>query len=127
MTRILPPDEWPRLLAFSPFKEHGLPQQPASWRILVHEVEGEIVGFLCLFDCVHTDGWYLDPAYRQHPGVLRSLITGMLTTLREAGVEGAFCMVPDELASQQGIVERFGFVPAAGKLYLLAVPPAQEG
>ena len=119
--RLLPPDEWHRLAEFEPFKTHGLPTVE-HWRVIVGEVDGEIVGFCCLFNAVHWEPWWIAPAYRKHPGLLRQMIDRTGDELRAAKVQNVFVCVGDEIPDQQALVQRFGFEEAPGKLYILALP-----
>ena len=121
VTRILPEAEWPRLLAFSPFREHGLPDAPEHWRMIVAEVNGTIVGFCTLSTRVHWD-WELGPSAQKHPGIIRGLIRQTIGCLQESGIRGVCAIVTDMQPEQQAIVERFGFEPVAGQLYLFPVP-----
>lgn len=120
-TRLLPPDEWHRLAAFEPFTSHGLPTVE-HWRVIVGEVDGAIVGFCCLFNAVHWEPWWIDPAYRKHPGLLRQMVDKTGDELRAAKVTNVFVCVGDDIPDQQALVQRFGFEEAPGKLYMLALP-----
>ena len=118
--RVLPPAEWTRLLAFEPFASGGLPT-PEQWRIIVAEEAGEIVAFCCVFAAAHLEPWYIAPSHRRHPAVARGLIRAGRDLLRELDIGAAFAVVSDAQPEQQAIVERLGFTPAPGKLYVLAV------
>jgi N-acetylglutamate synthase-like GNAT family acetyltransferase len=121
LTRVLPPDEWHRLTAFEPFASHGLPTVE-HWRVIVGEVEGEIIGFCCLFNAVHWEPWWIAPAHRKNPGLLRQLVDKTGDELRAAGVQTVFVCVGDDIPDQQALVQRFGFEEAPGKLYMLNLP-----
>jgi len=115
--RQLPPEEWPRLLAFEPFASGGIP--PAEhWRILVAEEAGQIVGFTCLYTAVHFEPIWIDPSHRHQPGLFAELWRASKTILDEYGVQLLFVQVPDTLPQQKRLVERFGFVAAPGQLYI---------
>lgn len=122
--RLLPAAEWDRLAVREPFASHGLPD-PDHWLIPVVELDGTIVASCALFDTVHWDGFAVDPAAQRHPGVFRALLDLAVATLRDRGVGGVHITVPDDRPDLQAMVEHFGFVPAPGKLYALAVPPAE--
>lgn len=121
--RVLPPAEWDRVRHIPPF-DKGLPN-PDHWRIIVAEVGGEIVGCCSLFDTVHWDGWWIDPAHQGKAGAFRALLAEGLDQLTAAGVEGVHTTVPDSRPDLQDLVARYGFTPAPGKLYLLYVPAAK--
>jgi hypothetical protein len=119
--RVLPPAEWPRLLAYPHFADHGLPD-PDHWRILVAESAGAIVGFCCLFDAVHWEAWWIAPTHRRDPLVVGGLIRQGVDLLRDAAVGGVFAVIDeDQTGAVRAMIERFGFKPAPGALYLAAV------
>jgi hypothetical protein len=121
--RVLPPEEWDRVQHIPPF-DQGLPD-PAHWRILVVEQDGQIVGCCSLFDTVHWDGWWIAPEHQGKAGVFRSLVAEGLAQLTAANILGVHTTVPDTRPDLQDLIERFGFVSAPGKLYLLFVPDAK--
>lgn len=120
--RELPQDEWERLAEIEPFATYGIPSgaNAEAWKIIVAEVAGEVVGFTGLFNAVHWEPWWIDPNYRQHPGLVRGLIRAGLEMLEDSEVSSVFATVGDEAIA--GLVERLGFIPAPGRLYLLYVP-----
>lgn len=127
-SRVLPHEEWDRVAAFAPFNEAGLPSGEAAqhWEILVVEDDGQIVACCSLSDQVHWDGFSVDAAHRGNPVVFRALLEQSLQTLIDAGVAGAHLTIPDDHPELAAMVERFGFIPAPGRLYLLAVPPRRS-
>ena len=118
--RVLPPTEWTRLLPFEPFASGGLPTTD-QWRIIVAEEAGAIVAFCCVFAAAHWEPWFIAPSHRRNPAVARGLIRAGRDLLRELDIGAAFAVVSDAQLEQQAIVERLGFTPAPGKLYVLAV------
>ena len=122
-TRVLPPEEWHRVQHIPPFTE-GLPD-PTHWRIVTVESDGEIVGCCSLFDSVHWDGFWISPDHQGKAGVFREIIREGIGQLREAGVVGVHTTVPDIRPDLQDLIQRYGFVEAPGKLYLLHVPDAK--
>jgi RimJ/RimL family protein N-acetyltransferase len=122
--RELPPEEWSRLVVFEPFATHGIPDGDAiaAWHILVAEDDNEIVGFTGLFNAPHWEPWWIAPAYRQHAGLVRGLVRLGLDTLSESQLVSVFVTVGDDAPEVQQLVERLGFTPAPGRLYLLYVP-----
>ena len=123
--RELPLDEWEKLRAFPPFDTGGLPS-PEYFRVLVVEVDGRIIGLCGLSNQVHWDPWYVDPTHQGKAGVFRTLVGKGLEVLREFGVHGVHTTVPDTRPDLQQLVEKFGYVAAPGRLYLLHVPDVKE-
>lgn len=118
--RELPAAEWWRLEGLPDF-QWGLPD-PHSWRIIVAEEGGpggRIIGYNGVYDAVHSEPCWIDPAHRHHPGVFRDLWRGTLDVLEDLGEALVHVCVSDELPKQQALVEKMGFVPAPGKLYVL--------
>ncbi len=122
--RELPSDEWHRLSTIPPF-DAGLPD-PAHWRILCVEDQGEIVGICGASNQVHWDPWWVHPAHQGRAGVFRQLLTAGIQLFQQSGVPGVHITVPNDQPELQALVQKFGFVEAPGKLYLLAVPEPQE-
>lgn len=120
-TRQLPPEEWHRILdqGIEPFATHGLPGDPSHWRLVVAEEDGVIVGLSGLYEAVHNDPWWVAPAYRGHPTILRRLWQEVRSVLDEHDVRMVFATVADDQPDVQQLAERFGFEPAPGRLYLL--------
>lgn len=87
MTRMLPPDEWPRL------RETGceLPQllQGAArdGAVIVVEQDGAIVGTCLVLTCVHAEGLWIHPDHRLRPSVHRRLLRATTRVVRERGVD----------------------------------------
>lgn len=125
VVRLLPPEEWTQLTTFEPFASGGLPVAD-QWRILVAEAEGAIVGFCCVFAAAHLEPWYIAPSHRRNPAVGRGLVRAGRDLLRALDIGAAFAVVSDEQPEQQAIVERLGFTPAPGKLYVIAVEDLEE-
>lgn len=122
--RLLPPERWEELRDREPFNVAGLPVDAEHWLIPVVEIDGRIVASCALFDTVHWDAFHVDEAWQKHPAVFGKLLEFSVQTLRERGVQGVHITVPDNRPDLQAMVERFGFVPAPGKLYLYQVPPS---
>lgn len=131
VVRILPPEEYPRLLSQenlqTPFAAYGLPRGD-GWRIIVAEVDGEIVGLSCLYDCVHWDGWWFRPEHRGNPSAIRQMLRVGRDILQEAGVRGVFAQVEDtQPASYREMIGRLGFRSTNARLYLLATEDFPKG
>jgi hypothetical protein len=127
LRRMLPPEEWPRLLSFTPFSEGGLPS-PDATRIIVAEVGGpggEIRAFWTITGCVHVEPMWIHPEERKRPGLIRGLWREVVETLREHGVVSAFaCILDRDAAMNMPYVARLGFQKLPGDLYMLLVPNA---
>lgn len=116
--RELPSEDWGRLLDFEPFATGGLP--PADhWRICIAEEDGQIVGFTCLYQAVHFEPIWIDPSHRHQPGLFAGLWQASKQILDEHGVQMIFACVPDSLPQQQRLVEKVGFLPQPGQLYIV--------
>lgn len=123
--RLLPPEEYPRLLPFPSFAG-GLPN-PDTSRILVAELNGEIVGFWGLFAAVHAEPLWIHPDHRSRPGLIRRLWTALTNEMRETNTEIAFaCIADTDAAKNVPLALRQGFERYAGDLYFVRVPPAEE-
>lgn len=71
-TRILPPDEWPKLAEteLGPALQHI---QPESATIIVAERDGAIVGCWSLITVAHVEGLWIAPDCRHRGRVLQRL------------------------------------------------------
>jgi len=125
-TRLLPPEEWDRLRAIEPFASKGLPRDPAEWRILVIERDGQLVGTCSLFTAVHWDCWWVDPAARGKGGVLFALLRAAMQLLATAQITTVYTGAEDGDDDVAALLEHFGFTPASGRLFVLEMPVAQE-
>jgi len=119
-TRELPATEWHKLTTIPPF-DQGLPD-PAHWRILGVEEDGEIVGICGASDQVHWDPWWIAPDHQGKVGVFRQLVEAGIQMFQTSAVAGVHLTVPNDRPDLQELVERFGFVEAPGKLYLFEIP-----
>lgn len=90
---------------------------------VVVEKDGAIVGCCHLFTAVHWDAWWIHPDARTGP-TLKALITGSLRVLQAAGLDTVYTGVEDARADVAQLLEKFGFTPAPGRLYLLKVTDA---
>jgi hypothetical protein len=130
--RVLPREEWPRILDAdaleTPFQAYGLPQGD-GWRILVAETaEGRIVALSCLYDTVHWDGWFVAPAHRGNPSIIRQMLRVGRAELREHDIQGVFALVAEnQTDAYRAMIERLGFRQAGGALYVLVVDDLPKG
>ena len=120
LVRELPAAEWYRLAEFEPFASGGLPD-PSHWKVVVGEEAGSIVAFTCLYEAVHYEPIWIAESHRHRPGLFAGLWRETRRILDAHGVGMIFATVPDTLPRQQALVERFGFIPATGRLYVCDV------
>jgi len=81
-----------------------------------------LLGYWPVFQAVHVDGLWLEPALKgQDPGALRSLLEGVFATLSANQVPVAFVVLADDAGSRTQ-AERLGFTRAPGNLYMLPIP-----
>jgi len=81
-TRILPPDEWPRLVGTEAEKAWPL-LDPKNARIVVVEEEGRIVATWIVMRVVHVECAWIDPSVRGSFGVMRRIL-GAMSEVAEA-------------------------------------------
>lgn len=124
--REVPSEEWPKLRAFEPFKSAGLPVDNGHWKIIVAELDGEIVGCTGIHTQVHWDPWWIAPEYRGNAGIVRGLVRHGATLMTEHGVENAFATIEDQNLLSQALAKRLGFEAAPGRLYIISVPKLKE-
>ena len=124
--RVLEQFEWDRVKDRPPYDQTGLPAKDGHWEIIIVEDRtGEILASCAIFDTVHWDSWWIDPAHQGKAGAFRALVAQGLDELNARQIVGVHTTVPDTRPDLQELVERFGFMPAPGKLFLLHVPDAK--
>ena len=85
-TRLLPPDEWPRLVGTE--AEGVWPYlDPARASVLVVEDKGEIIGTWVMMDVLHVECLWIAPAHRGKGSVARRLYVGLKKAARAIGVD----------------------------------------
>lgn len=80
-TRVLPPEEWPRL-AGTELEALWPKLDPARAQVVVVEHEAAIVGAWAVFPIVHVEGLWIAPECRGKVGVARRLHRAMLEAAR---------------------------------------------
>lgn len=114
--RILPPEEWWRVEHLEPFATGGLPN-PANWRIVVVERDGEVVAMCSLFDTVHWDLFWIAESERTNPVVVKDLVEGGVQVMDDYQIDMVHTTVPLGRPDLGEMLERLGFAPAPGELY----------
>jgi hypothetical protein len=119
--RELPVDEWPKLLEIDgPYQTQGSLPDAHYNRIIVEEVEGEIIGYWGAFTVVHTEPVWLHPAYRMRTGAVKHLWEGMRDLLVRMKVPGTVAIIEDKDAPiNLPMATKLGFVKVPGSLYFL--------
>ena len=118
-TRILPPNEYPKLIG----TELGIlvesDRMPANTEVLVVEDGEKIVGCWSLMMFSHCEGIWIHPDYRLKPSVTRRLWTGMQDLARMHGVTRILtgCLQ----RNIQRLLERAGAVQIPGLTYAIPV------
>lgn len=122
-TRILDPQEWPRLAGT--LTETATKLDPRICRILVVENgAGEIVGAWSLFCQWHAEALWIDPAHRKRGVVFRRLLAGMQQmawAVRANWLWGS-TVEPEVM----GIVQKRGGAVVPGQHFVVPVGAAQE-
>ena len=117
--RTLDVSEWPLLIrdGIEPFATHGLPD-PGHWVIVAAIDEGRILGVSMLVEQVHNH-WSIASDARRSPTLVSGLWQATKQVLDEAGASVLHVTVSDEQPEVQAMVERLGYTPADGTLYIL--------
>lgn len=121
-TRILPPEEWPKLLDRT-FRETGLPDPNLCTVLVVETPLGEIVGTWIAITAVHLEGLWVDPAHRG-TSVASRLLKGMTSILQEAGILASFTLISDPQVA--ALASKAGFTRYPADTWVLQLPPKAE-
>ncbi len=118
-TRILPPDEWPRLAGTEAEALIGH-LDPAHAAVLVVERGGEIVGTWVALQTLHAECVWVSTAVGNPVGVARKLIDGMFDIARASGLRSIYTSaMTDEV---RGMIERLGGSELPGSAHVIPVP-----
>jgi GNAT superfamily N-acetyltransferase len=124
VTRVLPVEEWPRLLDL-PFGANGLPNENYAIVLVTEDPTGAIVGVWSAATMVMLDGLWVDPTHQGTP-IAGQLLRQMKATLQEKGVTTSFTLIQD--ADVMVLAHKAGFVRSPWDLWQLNLPlPAVEG
>ena len=115
-TRILPPEEWPRLKGTE--AETAWPHlDPENARVVVVEDGGEIIATWTLMRVVHAECIWVRPSHRGLISVARRLFLGLRGI---ASAWGARRVWTASLSTEvTDLIERFGGEPVPGQHFVL--------
>lgn len=115
----LDPREWHRVVedGIEPYATYGLPD-PAHAVLIVAEEDGRILAVSTLLEAVHNH-WAIQPEARHSPALIAELWRHTKAVLDEAAVPTVHVTVADSQADVAAMVERLGYTPAEGTLYIL--------
>ena len=88
ITRILPPEEWGRLVD-TPLESSWQDLNPSWAKVLVVEDGDRIVGCWTLLSIWHLEGLWIAPDYRQKTSVARRIWVGMKRLMGSVGAGAA--------------------------------------
>jgi len=117
-TRMLPPEEWPRLAGTE--AETVWPRlDPARAQVLVVEASGTIIGCWVLLSVVHAECLWIAPTHRKHTAVARRLWSAMRRAAQTMGVSVvATAAVSDEV---RRLLDHVGAVKVPADHYAMKV------
>lgn len=122
MVRILPPEEWNRLVEVGPFAVAGVLPDPLYATVIVEENEsGEIVGTWMVTSIMLLEGLWRREDQRKGPIGARNLLFGMLGYLTHQEIKSAITVIEDPQVAE--LAEKVGFVPLAekGRIHVLTL------
>jgi len=117
-SRILPPEEWPRLAGTEAETIWPL-LSPETARVLVIEQDAEIVGCWLLYPLLHAECVWIAPAHRGRGAVARRLLALMRRVAQSLGwrtVITAACS--DEV---RRLLDHLGAVPIPGTHHAIPI------
>lgn len=115
VTRELPRAEWSRLTgteleSVTPFLHQD------STRVLVVEVEGQIVGCWALMTVLHVEGIWIHPTYRRAGSVARRLLSTMRRWIGERDAQAVVTAAIDPDIAR--FLERLGASAIPGQAFI---------
>lgn len=122
-TRILPPDEWPRLAGTEAERLWPL-LNPRTARVVVVERQGEIVGCHVLMQMLHAECLWVHPEHRGKASVARRLWSGVQEVARGCGVHAIVTHAVDDTV--RGLLAHVGAEPIVGEAYMVPVQSADD-
>ena len=120
-TRILPPDEWPKLAGTE--AETLWPHlDPANSRVLVVEDGGRIVGTWTAIRVMHLECVWIAPEYRGAFGVVKRLLRGVHEIAASWGARtAATSAMTDQV---RALIASLGGQPLPGEHYVMPMERA---
>jgi hypothetical protein len=114
-TRVLPPDDWPRL-ADTDLRDVWALLSPSSAQVLVVEDEaGAIVGHCVIATWIHAEGFGVREDHRNRGDVWRRLLHAIGETSREVGNGGVIAGAAS--AEMAGYLARLGGIPLPASFF----------
>ncbi len=113
-TRILPPDEWPKLAGTE--AEYVWPYlDPLKSRVVVIEDDGAIIGCHILMNVLHAECLWIREDHRGKSSVARRLWTAVQTEAKAMGAQAfSTSSMSDDI---DRLLEHVGAVKVPGKYY----------
>lgn len=90
MTRILPREEYPRLVGT--LSAQAWPSLPEGARVIVVEEDGRIVGSVAMFQEWHVEGADIAPSHRGRVSVGRRLLRAVRAAVADVGAREVLMM-----------------------------------
>ena len=118
VTRILPPDEWPRLVGTE--AETVWPYLPETAHVLVIERGQEIVGCWVLAPLFHVECLWIAPTCRKTTSVARRLWSDMRRLIRRLKIRSVITGAVSEDVRQ--LLHHVGAEPLPGTHYVMRFP-----
>jgi ribosomal protein S18 acetylase RimI-like enzyme len=115
-TRILPVEEWPRLVGTE--LEGAIAILPKEAKVLVTEDGEDIVACLAVLPIMHVEGLWVAPSHRRN-GVGQNLWTAMQ---RQLALHGVGTVVAGSVSAEMdGILAGLGGEQLPGNMFVLSV------
>jgi len=114
-SRILPPEEWPRLAGTE--LDGAYQTLPPHAQIVVVEDNGQIVACWSLFAVWHVEGLWTAPTHRAQPSVVFRLVGAMKRLVRAQGVRSVYTAACSE--DVRALITRFGGTQVPADAYML--------
>lgn len=116
ITRILPPEEWPRL-DFARFSQTGREMDLGDVQVVVVEDNGRIVAYMSVLRITHMEDLWFDPEYRGNAGVAKRMMKAGFTAAKKWADRWVWASTESEHMSD--IVSRVGGVELPVKSYVI--------
>lgn len=122
-SRILPPEEWPRLAGTE--LETSWPQLPRDAQVVVVEDGSRIVACWAVFRIVHVEGAWIAPKYRKRsPRITIGLLRAMQRAARAWGADYVWTgACTDDV---RDLIWKLGGKPIPFDCYALPIPALES-